>query len=153
MNLTVRSWFPPKLRRTLALSFFKTIRPWLEYMSQFRLAHVDDWPRNMRMEDTRGISDNATVDFHDPLFRIGFQLRVARLMHERSLRQISVASGVAESQISLIERGLVKARKKTLERLFKALKADIPLPVYKPFKKRERKQRWTSRVVRSVEDF
>jgi DNA-binding XRE family transcriptional regulator len=122
IDLRIVSHLSARQRRQIALTFFRQIRPWLQYLRSGAIYHLGDSPDFRRAEE-RGIQLKTALDITTPKGLEAFRLRMRRL--ERRWTQAELAERVQMSrrQLSRIERGLHRPSARVARNLEYALRS------------------------------
>jgi DNA-binding XRE family transcriptional regulator len=110
-------------RRAMGISFFRTILPWVRYFLNFSVNHLDEIT-NFARADERGLFIPQSASVHSFQGSIGFEIRMRRLEIGWTQHELAEKAGVTRAHLSLIERGLYKARTATLLKIAKVLQVD-----------------------------
>lgn len=124
ISLKIECRLPPRQRRTIALAFFRHLRPWVEHMRSASIGHVEEYLPNFARDESRTLSLNSLETYEEDPVKFGFKVRMRRLNLGLSQLDLSLRTGLAINRISLIERGLTDSRIRTRVRLQQALGMD-----------------------------
>jgi len=119
IRIKINCRYSPKMRRAFLLSFFKMIRPGLNYFeSYFRHEeHLASFNRDKKFP----LSILRSPDIITNHGKFGLEVRVQRLKLKLTQLQLAQLIKTSRCRISLIERGLSVPQPKTYEKIAKIL--------------------------------
>lgn len=132
VKVVVEGRLSSRQRRALGLTFFRHIRPWIEY---FRMRgyvmHWDDPRFDLGLLEARGVNLFESQTASTAAGDFGFRIRMQRLGIGLSQEELARKAEINRCHLSEIERGLVLPNRSTREKLWQALLANaFPCPEY-----------------------
>jgi DNA-binding XRE family transcriptional regulator len=111
----------PQLRRAIIRGFFRHNREWLRYFKSIAFKHTEHVNVDPHHAEKRGLPLFQSENFNHPAGRLGFEIRLRRLNLGLTQAELSRRTGIPQSYISQIERGIVAIRADTQLRLLCAM--------------------------------
>lgn len=121
IDIRVHSRLCIRGRRTIAIAFFRQLKPFLRWFKDGTVLHWDDSGTDIDRFEERGIFIPKSTALSSGLDELGVELKLIRLQKEWSQAELATRSGLCLDQISRIERGLVIPHPSTIEKLSRAL--------------------------------
>jgi hypothetical protein len=121
IRVTFDSALSPQLRRAIVRGFFRHNREWLGYFRSIAFQHLEHVNIDPHHAEKRGLPLFQSKNFDHPMGRVGSEIQLRRLHLGWSQAELAWRSGVPQSYISKIERGLINVRKDTRRRLLRAM--------------------------------
>ena len=119
--LRIEARLSARQRRLLAVTFFRQIRPWLEYFSSSSLHHLEDHWLTVQREKVRPVRDFGRAAIDEPGGVSGYRIRMRRLNLGWTLQDLAGRTGLSRDQLSRLERGRCYMRRGTRSRIERAL--------------------------------
>lgn len=124
-NLRITSKLSKQQRRLMAVSFFRQFREWVPYLLSAEISHLDDESNDYRRIMERGVFLSEGTKVTSELGSLGYRIRMSRLNLGWTQKFLAERAGISVSQLSEIERGVVRARKTTLAAIFGAFESSV----------------------------
>ena len=126
IQLRIVSRLSPRQRRTIAVAFFRQVKPFLKYFRNGEVLHFENLSCDFERIRERGLNIPSCSDFNTGPGKLGLAIRIQRL--EKGWTQIELAkkAGISDRHLSKIERGCCQVRRYTFERLENALQSKLP---------------------------
>jgi DNA-binding XRE family transcriptional regulator len=121
VKLSFETHLSPRLRRAIIRGFFRHNKDWLRYFRSISLEHLEHVSTDPLHFVARGLPLFRGETFESPLGRLGTEIQLRRLNLGWSQSELARRSGVPQSHISKIERGLIRVQKTTHARLMRAM--------------------------------
>ncbi|MCM2324608.1 MAG: helix-turn-helix transcriptional regulator [Oligoflexia bacterium] len=117
LRLEVVARLSPRQRREMAKSFFRQIRPWLEYFTEAKVHQWDSAMMNFPRDEARGVRTFVSRGLDRVQGEVGYRIRMQRLRLGWSQEGLARRARVNRSHLSEIERGLSALQESTRLRL------------------------------------
>jgi transcriptional regulator with XRE-family HTH domain len=122
LSFKIESRLPPRARRTVALAFFRQIRPFFAWVRTASIDHFDSYEFDSVRAVERGVTVFPGRGVDTTLGRLGFRIRMRRLQLGLTQVELAERASIARGNLSLLERGLRHPRVPTLLAILEALK-------------------------------